>query len=262
MKFKFFSFNKIGGTFYDSESGSKTLVIYAMGAPTVPDNGTLTIAPYILDKKIDLFVPDYIGFGRSYGKFTPKGCIRTLLLLYNSFKRGVFGVNHYELEKRFFKYKRIIFVGKSLGAVYVVLLPKYKREIKEIGIFCGSMDQSEQGKIKGEESNKSFIEGLSKDFTFLYRGMNPGIWWKHVEDGDGLSPMDNIGYLENTRVFIAHGAKDTCVHYSKSVKFYEKLVKTFPNKVSSFKLRLYRNGDHGASTTDNAINDFLKWISV
>lgn len=262
MKFKFFNINKISGIFYDSESNSDTILIYAMGAPNVPDNGTLNIAPAVVEKGIDLFVPDYIGFGRTGGSFTPQNCIRTLLQLYKSFKNGCTGINHYEFERRFFKYKRILFVGKSLGAAYIPLLPKYNTDIKELAIFCGSLDQSEQGKIYPEETNKSFIDALSRDFHYLYNNMNAKVWWKHIEDKDGLSPMDNISYLSDCKLFIAHGKKDICVNYLRSVNYYKKIIKTFSDKKDQFQIKLYKNGDHGSSTTNKAIIDFLKWICM
>lgn len=262
MKYKFFTINKIAGTFYDSESRSNTLMVYAMGAPNVPDNGNAVIALTVLKAKIDLFIPDYIGFGRTCGIFTPENCIKTLLVLYDSFTKGVSGVNYYESRKKFFKYKKILFVGKSLGADYVSLLPRYNPKIKNIGVICGSMDQSEQGKIDPEESNESFVNGLSKDFVHLYRGFNSKIWWKHVNDEDGLSPMDNTNFLFKSKVFIAHGKKDVCVHYSKSVNFYEKLIQVNQKNRKNYKLKLYKNGDHGSNTVKKAVGDYIEWVKL
>lgn len=262
MKYTFFRINEIAGTYYTSGNKSKAIVIYAMGAPNVPDNGGLGVASYITKKGLDIFVPDYIGFGRTPGNFTPKNCIKTLLKLYGYLDKGTYGVNYYENKKKYFKYKRIVFIGKSLGATYVAVLPKFNKDIREISLWCGALDQSEQGKVKNEETNESFIDGLSKDFKFLYKGFNKKTWWDHVNDKDGLSPMDNLDCLKQVKVFIAHGMKDECIHYSKSLVYYNKLVNTYKMKRDNCHLKLYKNGDHGNLTTNKATRDFLKWIKL
>lgn len=264
-EYKTLKIGKIVGTYYSCGQKTDTVLIWAVGGPTVPDNGYLSAAPIILRKEVDLFVPDYLGFGRSNGIFTPKNCIKTLLLMYKYFKKGTQGVCVYDLSKTFLRYKRIIFVGKSLGGAYVPLLSRFNKEIKEIAVFCGAVDQSEQGAIKQEETNEDFIRTIVLGgYKFLYRGFvkNKKLWWKHLNDLDGLSPMDNIGYLQSTRVFIAHGKKDEVVHFSKAVKYFEAMKKQFPDKFNQFKLKLYKNGDHGKSTTNNATRDFLDWIGV
>ncbi len=255
---------RIVGTYYSCGKKTDTVLVWAIGGPTVPDNGKLDAAPFILQRGIDLFVPDYLGFGRSDGVFTPKNCINTLLLVYKHLKNGMGAVCSYDRSKLFLKYKRIIFVGKSLGGAYVPLLPRFNKEIEEIGVFCGATDQSEQGKIKGEETNDDFIRTIEDGgYKYLYRGFirNKNLWWNHLNDLDGLSPMDNIKYLENTKLFVAHGRKDEIVHFSKAVKYFEAIKKQFPSS-DRFKLKLYKNGDHGKLTTNKATKDFLDWIGV
>lgn len=230
----------------------------------MPDNGKLEAAPFILQRGIDLFVPDYIGFGRSDGIFTPKNCINTLLLTYKYLSSEVTGVCVYDMTKTLLKYKRIVFVGKSLGGAYVPLLPKFNKEIKEIGVFCGAVDQSEQGKVKGEETNADFVRTIEDSgYKYLYRGFvkNKKLWLDHLNDFDNLSPMDNVKHLKDAKLFIAHGKKDEVVHYSKAVKYFEVIKKEFPGD-DRFKLKLYKNGDHGKSTVNKATKDFLDWIGV
>jgi predicted esterase len=75
-----------------------------------------------------------------------------------------------------------------------------------------------------------------------------------------VSPLDNIKYLKNAKLFIAHGKKDKCIHYSKSISYYKKILKNFPRSGGRFKLNLYPKGGHDYTTTQLAVSDFLKWI--
>lgn len=262
MSYKFYKIGKIAGVYYSCGRKSDTILVYGIGAPNVPDNGSLPDAPYILKNKVDIFVPDYIGFGRSEGVFSPQNCIKTFLTLYDKFKKGCIGKNTYESKTIRLKYKRILFVGRSLGGAYVPLLPKFNKKIKELGVLCGAVDQSEQGAVVGEETNPDFMNGIMKDFKYLYRGVSESGWWQHLEDNDGLSPMDNIKDLKGSKLFIAHGKKDVCIHYSKATNYYKKIVEYFPSKSKQFKLKIYQDGDHGPATTNKAIQDFLEWIGV
>lgn len=260
---KLLKIGKIAGIYYSCGIKTQTVIIYAIGAPVVPDSGLLPDAKFILERKIDLFVPDYIGFGRSDGKFTPLNCIKTLLFLYDAFKKGCVGSNTYDSIKLNINYNSILFVGRSLGGAYVPLLPRFNPDIKNLAVFYPAVDQKSQGKVAGEESNAKFMESMQKDGYFhLYRGIINKVWFKHLENEDGLSPMDNINYLLNTNLFIAHGKQDLCINYSKSIMYYKKILKIFPNKKDQFYLKLYPNGDHGPSTTNLAILDYMDWEGV
>lgn len=261
--YKIVKIGKISGVYYSCGVKTSTVVVWAIGGPTIPDNGDLPAAPFILKRKIDVFVPDYLGFGRSGGVFTPLNCIKTLLLTYKYLTKGVKAVCSYNRLKVYLKYKRVIFVGKSLGGAYVPLLPKFNKEIKEVGVFCGAVDQSEQGKVDGEETNEDFVRIIENGgYKYLYRGFieNKKLWTSHLYDLDGLSPMDNVKYLRDAKVFIAHGKKDNVVNYSKAVKYFDAIKKQFPGSLKQFKIKLYINGDHGISTTNRATKDLLDWI--
>ncbi len=256
---------KICGVYYTCGKKTNTILVWALGGPTVPDNGNLSSASIILNKGVDIFIPDYIGFGRSEGVFTPVNCIKTLLLSFKYLTKGVNCICVYDRLEMFLKYSHIIFIGKSLGGAYVPLLPKFNKNIKEICVISGALDQSEQGAVKPEETNADFVRTIEKSgYRYLYKGFveNKKLWWKHLNDLDGLSPMDNLKYLNNARIFVAHGKKDDVVHYSKATKYIKALTDKFPDKKNQFKLKLYDNGDHYEKTVNIATRDFLDWIRV
>ena len=253
--------NNISGMYYPCGMKTDTILVYGIGAPNVPDNGNLPEARPVLEAGCDLYVTDYIGFGRSSGVFTPKNCINTFLILVDEFKKGVKGINHYANKKVFLKYKRVLVAGRSIAGAYIPLLPKFNKEIKYLCIIFGALDQSRQGEVKGEETNEDFINSFLYDgYKYLYKGFNSKTWWKHLNDLDKLSPMDNIKCLKNAKIFIAHGIKDKCINFSKSVNFYGKLMEYFPERKDQYKLKLYPNGGHERYTSVKAMEDYLNWI--
>ncbi len=259
-----FKIKDIAGNLYTSGKDKNNLIIYAIGAPRTPDNGDLADAKWLMkNNNVDIFVPDYIGYARSDGKFTPLNCIKTLITLYDAFSEGCVGTNYYCHARKKLKYKRIIFIGKSFGGSFVPILPRFNKKIRELAIFCPAVDNKSSGSVKFEETNDDFLGSMRYDgYQHLYRGILDDQWEKNLYNRDGLSPMDNIGYLKNVKLFIAHGKKDKCISYTKSLKYYKKIIETFPSSRSNFKLKLYENGDHGVSTTGNASKDFLKWFGI
>jgi len=232
---QFLKINQIGGVHYTRRKLSDTLVIYGIGAPITPDNGNLPDAEIIGRYSVDIFVPDYIGYGRSDGIFTPKNCIKTFLYLYDWFSVGCVGRNAYLDTKIRLKYKRIIIIGRSLGGTYVPLLPRFNNEINELAIFYPVVDSKSCGSVKGEETNADFLRSMKEDgYHHLYRGILEKNWLKHLENEDDLSPMDNIAYLEKAKLFVAHGKKDECINFSKSLIYFQKIVQKFPNKKNQF----------------------------
>jgi hypothetical protein len=263
ISYQVLKIGKIVGGYYSCGQKTNTLIIYGIGGPTVPDSGRLADSEIILKKGIDIFVPDYLGFGRSDGKFSPLNCIKTLLICYEMFKNGCEAINFYQNKKIKLKYSQIIFIGKSLGGGYVPLLPKFNPEIKNLGLFCPAIDNKSAGQFKNEESNQDFLRTIELGgYHHLYRGISLSEWKRHLENEDGLAPVDNILALKKVKLFIAHGKKDTVINFSKSVKYYQAILTTFPEKTSEVKLKLYPKGDHGQSTTKLAIKDLLNWFNL
>lgn len=231
-------------TIYKSDKPKSRLIIYGIGAPTIPDNGNLPDAELILSAGADVVVPDYIGFGRSRGIFSPANCIKTFLLVHEYFKN---------------KYSEIIIAGRSLGGTYVPLLPKYNPQISKLILIYPAVNQSTQGSFLGEESNKWFVDTLVSGFYGNYHSASRKIWNKHVLENDNFSPMKNIEFLSNSQVFIGHGKKDECINYLKTVNYWKKLTSQFPQNKSNYKLKIFPNGDHGPSTSIQTFSDAFVW---
>lgn len=253
----------IVGMYYSCGVKTDKIVVYGIGAPIPPDAGNLPDAPVIRSFGYDVFVPDYIGYGRSDGVFTPENCIKTFTLLFDQFTKGCQAKNSYAGKSRNFKYERIAMIGRSLGGTYVPILPRFDQRIKDLAIVCPVVDNKSCGSIPGEETNDDFMKAMSDDgYHYLYRGILDPLWTKHLNGEDDLSPLDNINSLSEARLFIGHGVKDSIVHYSKSLEYYEQIVKAFPDNKGQFKLQLYEEGRHDKTTTNPAVVDFLSWINT
>lgn len=255
---------KITGMYYKvANRKSSNIVIYGIGAPLPPDNGTLQDASHILDFDVDLFVPDYIGYGRSEGKFTPMSCVNTFLHLYEDIKKGCAGKNHYKGTSLSLKYKNIYFIGRSWGGIYVLLLPRFNKEITNICAIFPLVDWKSQGINKDqEETINGFVSAMTDDgYKYLYRGILNPIWKKHFTGEDKLAPVDNIKYLKNAKIFIGHGKKDINIHYRKSEAYYKKIIQLFPDRKAQFNLKLYPY-DHSKKTSNKSIVDYFRWMKI
>ena len=260
----------IAGMFYKVPGrNTHRIVIYGIGAPLPPDSGNLSDANHILDFDVDLFVPDYIGYGRSEGKFTPKNCIKTFLLLHKEFIKGCKTMNRYEQKTSELTYKELFFIGRSFGGAFVPLLPRYNNTIKNLCLLYPVVDpltwirHSDGDALTQEETSDDFIKTMIHDgYKYLYRGIMSKIWLNHFKNKDGLSPMENIKFLKKAKLFIGHGQNDIRINPIHSMKYHKMIINKFPERINQFMLRVYKNGDHSQKTSNKAVRDFLTWMRV
>lgn len=260
----FLRIGNIGGNFYNNGDRTNTIVVFAWGAPATMDNGRSQEAKTALQFKTDVFIPDYIGNGRSDGVFTPMNCVRTLLDLHDAFKEGCIGVNHGANIKKRLKYNRVIFIGESFGGRWIPLLPRFRPGARELGIFYGAVDVTKYGTIQPEESIADFFKAMRDDgYGHIYRGVLRKNWISHLANKDGLAPIHNIEHLKSAKVFIAHGSGDTDINVLRAKEYYERIVELLPNQAGkSIVLRIYEGKEHGIETAEPAIVDFLEWLRV
>lgn len=264
-KEQFLRIGQISGMLY-TVPGRKTkcIVVYGIGAPLPPDEGKLSDAAVILDYDTDLYVPDYIGYGRSEGKFTPMNCIRTFLDLYDALTKGCTAVCNYASLKQKLQYDEVHFMGRSFGGTYVTLLPRFNKQITNICSIFPVVDWANLGKSNGhpEETVEGFYKAMIGDgYQYLYRGILDPVWKKHFAGEDDLNPINNVAYLKNARVFIGHGKKDTNIYYGNSAKYYNGIIEMFAGRRDQFMLKLYPY-DHSRKTSNKAAADYLQWMGV
>lgn len=249
-----------GGIYSSKNYKSDTVVIYAIGAPIMPDFGNLPDAPLITSMSADVFAPDYYGYGRSDGTFTPSGCMQTLVDAHRFLQEGCKAKNTYDMQQTELHYRKVLFIGRSFGANFTALLPRYSPiPVESIALVSPCIDNKSQGSIPGEETNELFLESMERDgFHHVYRGILDPVWKDHLWGKDEYDAMEHVEHLGNTRVFIGHGKNDPVVHHSKSERYYKRLMERFPMQRNQYRFSQF-DGGHGSDTTTPASFHFLKW---
>lgn len=253
---------KITGVLYKRPSKTNTIVILGKGAPSVPDNGGNPIADVAIANGSDVFIPDYIGNGRSEGRFTPMNCVRTFLVLYDGFVKGCTGTDYFNMRKMKLKYGRVIPAGTSFGGRFLPALHRFNNNIKEICILYSAMDVTKYGNLGvHEESHADFNRTMEKaGYRHLYRGIMSKEWERHWFNKDSIAPVNCIRNLKDVDVFMAHGMLDEDINYRRSVEYYNRITGMFPEKKGKTAvLELYKNGTHGPETGKLGLRDFFKW---
>ncbi len=251
--------NRLVASYARSGNPNGTLVIVAIGAPNAVDIDSLRNADLLTAAGYDVLVPDYYGFARSGGRFTPQNSIKTLLDARKYAMGGEWTVA-YSGESKILEYSNIVFLGLSYGGGVVPLLPKFCPEIDTIGLFYPVTDYRSFGKrgVK-EETVEDFLRALKTGFRPLYRGIDDPVWTRQFDDALRLTPMLETAYLKNVRVFLAHGTEDESIYYKKTAEYAAKLRSEFPR--NDIEYREYPGLQHGFSTMLPATEDFIRFLS-
>lgn len=255
---KVLRFWKLIGSYYISEKKTDTLIIIWIWAPNLMDVDSLRNASILTNAWYDVITPEYYGFCRSEGKFTPTNSIKSLLATKKFFKNWL-AINIYSWEEIKVSYKKFIYLGMSYGWWVAPLLPKFDKEVKTIAMFYPVTDYSTFWKrgVK-EETVDDFLSSIKRGFSKIYNGINLPIWKKHFEDKTDLIPVKNIKYLKDVNVFLAHGTDDISIYYKKTREYYEKLK--LCNKKGNYLYKEYKWLWHGFDTMERASYDMIKWL--
>ncbi len=255
---KVLRFWKLVWTYYKSKIKTGTLIIVAIWAPNLMDIDSLRNADILTNAWYDVVTPEYYGFCRSLGRFTPKNSIKTLIDTKNFFTNWV-ATDVYSWEKVKLKYKKFIFIGMSYGWWVVPLLPQFDKTINNIALFYPVIDYNSFWKRwVTEETVEDFLNSIKRWFKKIYSWINLPIWTKHFQDKTDLIPINNIKYLKNTNIFLAHGTEDKSIYYKKTREYYEKL-KNY-NIKWNYIYKEYIWLWHWTDTMRKASYDFVEWL--
>lgn len=254
--------NKVVGYLYSSPKPSSTAIIWCKGGPSLGDNGKSEIWPLLKRKNITLFIPDYIGFCRSDGKFDFKGCVETITESEEFLEGKLTAIDTLTGEQIKVKINKIILVGSSLGGAIVPFYEKYRSSsIKDIVLIKAVTDWKKQGKTRFKEEDtfqtSKFIE---RGWKNIYRGFIDSEW-PEIFQGKLIeyNPIDNTEFLENKNVYIYHGDKDKVVNWRQSNKLYRKLKEKYPQINVYFKLM--KGYDHSSDIGIAALKNILRKVS-
>src|SRR5688500_10509205 len=102
---------QVVGYLYLPDRPNGTAVIWCKGGPSLGDNGNSDLWPFLKRKNITLFIPDYIGYCRSDGKFDFKSCIETITESEKFLNGDIEALDTLTGEKLKSKIKKMILVG-------------------------------------------------------------------------------------------------------------------------------------------------------
>lgn len=219
----------LGYLYLPSEPTNKA-VIHAKGGPSLGDDGKSPL--WAVAKRFGriLFVPDYIGYCRSYGVFNFQNCVETIYEV-EDFLRGKRGGLITDTNQPIkLACDDIVLEGSSWGGSIVPFLEKYRHsQINDIAIVKGVTDWASLDNGEYEETDTAETSNFAElGWANIYRGYAQSEW-PQIFRGKlrECNPIDNIALLKDKRVYIAHGENDTSVNWHRSKVFYDKLRQTF-----------------------------------
>lgn len=261
---EYHTYIKIGpviGSLYLASTSSQKVIIYAKGGPSFGDNGKATFWKICKDNGYSLLIPDYLGYCRSEGKFTFKGCIETLSISEKFIVGKLEAIDLLTGKKIKIKSKNNILIGSSWGGAIVPFFDqKSCKSIKAIGLIKPVTDWVSQGKNKThiEENPEEMINLTKSVYKNIYKGFEKSPWPDIIRGKiKKFNPINNVNLLKNIPVYIAHGNRDKSVYWKKSSIYFKKLISE-GNKKTTFKL--LKNCNHGSSSTNMGVKFILESI--
>ncbi len=240
----------------------KYTLIRTAGAPTVPERKSLAHLAVAEEKKTNIIIPDYIGFGRSSGIFNLKNCVKTVVDCIDFANGRLKGKELIDGKDIKLNSKKVLVVGSSFGGGVVPLIRKFYPNIKDlkyVGLLYPVTDWEKLGnnEFGPEEDMDKFDKLMTNVYFNIYNGYEKSEFYQFVRKNKEYlkkyNPIDNTNLLKDSTVFIAHGNKDNTINWERSRDYYNKLnsegTKTYFN--------LFRNSGH---SYDSIQKKGLSWM--
>lgn len=250
--------DKIVGYLYVPKGKSQSAIIYLKGGPSLGDDGNSNVWQIVRKNKQILFIPDYIGYCHSFGKFSFENCVKTIYEAEKFLRGATSGTDTKTGQSIKLNCSNISLVGSSWGGAIAPFLEKYqKTKIKNIALIKPITNWKTLGKTKFKEENPVVTDQVIKEgWENIYRGYSQS-QWPEIFQGklSEYNPIDNVNLLKNKNVYIYHGKKDQIVNWRKSLKYYQTFKKIFPQ--ANVNLKLIKGADHSSQTNIDSMKMFL-----
>lgn len=242
---------------YYQTLGNTKLAILAQGAPGMP-GWSEEDAAIVAKWWFDLIRPDYYGYARSDGFFSPKNCIQTAYDTIQTFRQMMPLLDCYNNTELLAPYyDEIVVIGGSFWWRIAAMMPKFDPSIQEIVLLYPRLAPDNMGLLGyPEESDEEFL----RQYTFhkhIYRfadGMDP---FEAMIDIGSLSPLVDYSHLQDTKVFIWHGTADDVIWSWRSQQFVDQLLAM--NPAGEYKYAEYYGLDHGHLCKQAGLKGRLHW---
>lgn len=249
--------NGLVGQYYQTEGNTK-LAILLWWAPELPSTA-IDEATTIWTKWFDLVRPDYYGYGRSDGFFSPKNCIQTTYDTIQVFFNELALFSIYEGEEIYpNKYEEIIIIWKSFWSRIASIMPKFDGRIKETVLLYPRLGYNNMNQLwYSEESDEEFLRILFAWYKHLYRfaeGTDPYEAMLDIEEFDSIK---DCSHLKEIKVFVWHGSADDVVWSWRSKEFIEQIKKLNPD--GDYHYAEYYGLWHGGTCKEAGLKWWLHW---
>ena len=174
--------------------------------------------------------PDYYGFGRSGGFFSPKNCIQTAYDTIQTFRQMIPVFSVYDKQEIVPPlYEEIVVVGFSYGGWIASMMPKFDPLIQDVVLIAPWLAYEDMAMIdKPEESDEEFVRLYSLVYKHLYRVDPQQDPYDALLDIKSVFPMQDWEHLRDSKVFVVHGSGDKVIWSGRSEQFIKQLLAINP----------------------------------
>lgn len=216
------------GQYFQSEWNSK-LVVWLAGAPGMPSSSE-SDAALVAQWWYDFVRPDYYGYARSDGFFSPKNCIQTGYDTIQTFRQKIPVFSIYRAEELDIPYyDEIVVVWASYGGWVAGILPKIDPELKEIVLLYPLFGYDDMGQLGyQEETDEEFLRQLALAYKNIYRFEEGRDAYESTLDIWSYNTLSDPSHLMDTSVFLAHGTADQVIWVGRTQQFFKQLLAMNP----------------------------------
>lgn len=212
--------------FPDSNKGYRIL-IFCYGIPGRPLDETSPVIKNFLKEKKDCLVvcPEYIGTHSSYGKFTIKNAIKTIIKTIKFIKKGE--TRELWSQRSFsWKVKNISLIGGSFGGSIALVAGAKSDDVRNIIAIAAPIDWNTHAKIPGEEEDlENLYNVIKRGWKNLWRIRDKKDWKSFVSGKLGINPIEYVKNLKSKNVLLIHGKQDRIVSPERSKLLLSELQK-------------------------------------
>jgi len=203
--------------------------------------------------------PRYIGSWESYGRFSIKNCIKTVVEAEKLLQGGK-AIECWGEKKIEWDLKKIFILSSSFGSSIVLsALPKLSS--KEIICLAPLTNLNKHNSDKNiQEQDLSVLGGfLQRGFENAFRHFELDEWEDFIKGKTEANPILYTKNVKDKNIFLIHGEKDEVVNISRTEEYYNEIKSG--NKVIFEKVPGIGHGGELKKACFKKVVDYMKGAS-
>lgn len=230
----------------------KGIIVFS-GLPNQPRNDDF--GDNLASEGYYVLQPRYIGNWESYGKFSLKNCIKTVVEAEKLFSGGEAKECWGNKEIKW-DIKEIYLLSSSFGSS-IVLSALSKIKTKKIICLCPltNLYKHHSEKDLEEQDLKGLGKFIQRGFENAFRGFDLKEWALFIKGESEVNPFKYLKQIKNKKILLLHGNKDNVVNISRTSEYYNKIKND--NEVE---FKVYPGIGHGKNLKEASFDFVLNWI--